>query len=90
MAINSNDSDLRVETNVNGQIVDNDDVNYRRSLYLRNNTVGATEEEKPKAAQRKVTRKKTSTKSSKAAILTDKDQALKQANHKDLTDRNIK
>ena len=86
MAINSNDSDLRVETNVNGKIVDNDDIDYRRSLYLRNNTVGATEEEKPKKVTRKARKKTTS----KAATNTDKDKALKQANHKDLTDRNIK
>ena len=83
MPINSNGSSLKVITNIQGKLIDNEDLEYRRTVYHGNKTTDVSVDELEQTP--KPTPKKKSLR-----INTADDEALLKAIKKDLNQRNIK
>ena len=84
MPINANGSKLKVVTNVAGHQVDNEDLNYRRSVYRGT----PLQEDKPVAEKPK--KEKAKPKASCKSTSDKQNQALLDEVNKDLRTRNIK
>lgn len=84
MPINANGSKLTVVTNIAGNVVDNEDLNYRRSVYHGK----PLQEDKPVAEKPK--KEKAKPKARRKSTSDKQNQALLDEVHKDLRTRNIK